>query len=260
MDPPFCNFSEVKVCKGCISYKVFKNFQKSYQFFQTNWEWLYQPSRLIFSSHGYCNVINLTSFECFQDKDSKCIFIEKLIFFDLIPSKKIKLFSSQVTQFTSSIRKLKFFPYFPIMTWLDRTERFLSTKTCLMTEKTSLICFQQNHPLNVMLFGKNRVHALGTFVFSYFNYVLGAYGYCTTSGTKILCRDTFLDKDMTLEIQVKACRRPAKIGIVFYILGQTFRKELEGSQNIPLPGVSIGSFSSIVLNVFADPLDVIFYI
>ena len=141
------------------------------------------------------------------------------------------------------------------MTCLHRTERFLSTKTCLMTKKTSLICSQQNHPLNVMLFGSNRVHALGTFFFSYFNYVLGSYGYCTTSGTKILCRDTFLDKDVTLEIQVKACRRPVKINIVLYILGQTFRKELDGSRNIPLPGVSIGIFNGIVLNVFADPRD-----
>ena len=121
MNPSFCNFSEVKVCKGCISYKVFKNFQKSYQFFQTNWEWLYQPSRLIFSSHGYCNVINLTSFECFQDKDSKCIFIEKLIFFDLIPSKKSNFFPRK----SLNLRKFKgnwnSFPIYSL--WLGYTEQ-----------------------------------------------------------------------------------------------------------------------------------------
>ena len=93
----------------------------------------------------------------------------------------------------------------------------------------------------------------GTFLFPYFNYVLGACGYCTISGTKMLCTDTFLDKDVTLEIQVKACRRPVKIDIVLYTRHQTFRKELDGSQIIPL--VSFGSFSGIVLNVFADPYD-----
>ena len=69
------------------------------------------------------------------------------------------------------------------------------------------------------------------------------------------CTDTFVDTRVTLEIQIKACRRPVKIDIELYVPGQTFRKELDGSQNIPLPGLSLGNFGGIVLNVNADPYD-----
>ena len=141
------------------------------------------------------------------------------------------------------------------MTGLERTERFLSTKKCLKKQKISVIRSQQNHRLNVMLFANNRVHVLGTFLFSYFSYVLGVYGNCIISGTYIYCTDTFADNPVTLEIRIKACRRPVKIDIELYMLGQTFRRELDGSQNIPLPGLSIGSFGGIVLNVNANPYD-----
>lgn len=144
------------------------------------------------------------------------------------------------------------------MTGLERTERFLSTKKCLKKQKISVIRSQQNHRLNVMLFANNRVHVLGTFLFSYFNYVLGAYGSCIISGTNIHCTDTFLDNpgySVTSDIRIKACRRPVKIDIELYMLGRTFRRELDGSQNIPLPGLSFGSFGGIVLNVNADPYD-----
>ena len=48
-----------------------------------------------------------------------------------------------------------------------------------------------------------------------------------------------------------ACRRPVKIDIVLYIHDQTFRKGFGRSQNTPLPGVFIGRFGGIVLNVSA---------
>ena len=42
-----------------------------------------------------------------------------------------------------------------------------------------------------------------------------------------------------------------KIDIVLYIHDQTFRKGFGRSQNTPLPGVFIGRFGGIVLNVSA---------
>ena len=123
-----------------------------------------------------------------------------------------------------------------------------------MTQKRFPIRSQQDHPLNVMIFASNGIHVLGTFPFLYFNYVLGTHGYCTFSGTKMQCTDSLSGKQVTLEIQVKACRRPVRIDIKLDMLDQTFRKKLDGSQDIPLPGLSIGGFG-IVLNVFADPYD-----
>lgn len=123
-----------------------------------------------------------------------------------------------------------------------------------MTQKRFLIRSQQDHPLNVMIFASNGIHVLGTFLFLYFSYVLGTHGYCTISGTKMQCTDSLSGNQVTLEIQVQACRRPVRIDIKLDMLDQTFRKTLDGSQNIPLPGLSIGDFG-IVLNVFADPYD-----
>ena len=69
------------------------------------------------------------------------------------------------------------------------------------------------------------------------------------------CTGNFVHTPVTLEVQLKACRRPVKINIELDVLGQTFRKELDGSQNIPLPGHSFRNFGGIVLNVYADPYD-----
>ena len=66
------------------------------------------------------------------------------------------------------------------------------------------------------------------------------------------CTDTFMGEPLTLEIDIKACRRPVKIDFELDINGQTFRKEFDGDQDIPLPGLSIGGSAGLVLNVNAN--------
>ena len=88
--------------------------------------------------------------------------------------------------------------------------------------------------------------------FPSFNYISGAYGECYTSGTKLKCTDKFLGEPLTLEIDIKACRRPVKIDFELSIIGQTFREEFDGDQDISLPGLFIGTFGGFVLNVNAN--------
>ena len=66
------------------------------------------------------------------------------------------------------------------------------------------------------------------------------------------CTDKFIEEPLTLEIDIKACRRPVKIDFELDILGQTFRVEFNGDQDIPLPGLSLGGFGGFVLNVNAN--------
>ena len=69
---------------------------------------------------------------------------------------------------------------------------------------------------------------------------------------KMKCTDNIDGYPLTLEIDIKACRRPVKIGFELDILGLTFREEIDGDQDIPLPGLSIGKFAGFVLNVDAN--------
>lgn len=61
---------------------------------------------------------------------------------------------------------------------------------------------------------------------------------------------------MTLVIDVKVCQKPVKISIVLVIRGQTFKKEFDGQEDIPLPGLSVrGVSGGFVLTVNANLLN-----
>ena len=94
-----------------------------------------------------------------------------------------------------------------------------------------------------------------TLVCSSFNYFLGTYGGCYTSGTIIKCTDKFLGKPLTLEVNIKACRRPVKIDFKLDIRGLTLNKEYDGDEDIPLPELSFRGLGGVFLNVNANPLD-----
>ena len=91
------------------------------------------------------------------------------------------------------------------------------------------------------------------FGFSIFQLFLGAYGgQCYTSRTKIKCTDEFKGEPLTLESDIKKCRRPVKIGFKLDIFGLILNKEYEGDEDIPLPELPL---PGIFLNVKANPLD-----
>ena len=92
-------------------------------------------------------------------------------------------------------------------------------------------------------------------VLPYFNYFLGAYGECYTSGTRIKCTAEFIGKPLTLEINIKACRRPVKIDFKLDILGLILNKEFDGGEDIPLPELSFPGLGGIFLTVNANPLE-----
>ena len=100
------------------------------------------------------------------------------------------------------------------------------------------------------------MHHNSNFGFSLFNFFSGVYGGgCYTSGTNLKCTNTFMGEPLTLEIDVKACQKPVKISIVLVIIGQTFSKEFDGQEDIPLPGLSLEGIGGFVLTVNANPLD-----
>ena len=93
-------------------------------------------------------------------------------------------------------------------------------------------------------------------MFSLIQFFSGVYGgECYTSGTKLKCTDTFMWEPVTLEIDVKACQKPVKISILLTISSQTFSKEFDGQEDIPLPGLSLGDSIGFVLTVNASPFD-----
>ena len=90
-------------------------------------------------------------------------------------------------------------------------------------------------------------------LFSPFPSFSGAYGECYTSGTKLKCTSNFLGQPLSLEIDIKTCRRPVKIDLELDIYNQTFRGKFDGDHDIPLPGLSIGGLGGFVLNVNPNP-------
>lgn len=92
-----------------------------------------------------------------------------------------------------------------------------------------------------------------SFYFTHFHYISGAYGECFISDTNVKCIGKFMGKPLTLEIDTKACRKPPKFDIKLTILGETFNKEYDGNQDIPLPELSILGYGDIVLSVDANP-------
>ena len=62
-----------------------------------------------------------------------------------------------------------------------------------------------------------------------------------------------MGKPLTLEIDTKACRKPPKFDIKLTRLGETFNKEYDGNQDIPLSELPILGAGDIVLSVDANP-------
>ena len=91
--------------------------------------------------------------------------------------------------------------------------------------------------------------------FPFFHYISGAYGECFISGSKVECLEKFIREPLTLEIDTKVCQKPIKFDIKISIPGMTFNKEYYGTQDIPLPELSILGYGDIVLSVDANYLD-----
>ena len=109
--------------------------------------------------------------------------------------------------------------------------------------------------MNENIFTNDKVAVYLTFVFLSFSNISSAHGGCYRSGAKIKYTDTFRNKPLTLEIDVKSCKTPVKIDIKLDILGVTHNKEFYGDQDIPLPELSISDLTDIFLTVDTNSQD-----
>ena len=78
---------------------------------------------------------------------------------------------------------------------------------------------------------------------------------CSISGTIIECNSQFKSSSLTLKVIIKSCQNPVKVKIELEITGLRFTKEIDGYQDITLPGLSVGTFGGFTLNVNAKVLD-----
>lgn len=78
---------------------------------------------------------------------------------------------------------------------------------------------------------------------------------CSISGTIVECNSQFKSSSLTSKIIIKSCQNPVKVKIELEITGLRFSKEIDGNQDIPLPGLSVGTFGGFALYVNAKVLD-----
>ena len=108
--------------------------------------------------------------------------------------------------------------------------------------------------MNDTIFTTCSVSIFRTLVLISPSFILGAYGGCYRSGAKIKCTDSFKGEPLTLEIDVKSCKKPVKIDIKLDMLGVTHNKEFNGDQDIPLPEISFTGLAEMFLTVNPYPL------
>ena len=68
-------------------------------------------------------------------------------------------------------------------------------------------------------------------------------------------RIVLLAKQLTLSVNVKSCQKPAEVDLLLEILGLSFDQEINGNQEIPLPGASISELGGLFLTVKTEPKD-----
>ena len=96
---------------------------------------------------------------------------------------------------------------------------------------------------------------LQKYINSFSHYILGANADCYSYDTSFECRDTFLGKPVTLDVDVKSCQRPVVVDLSLEIMGLSFHKKINGDQEIPLPGAYIPIFGGLFLTVNVEPAD-----
>ena len=85
------------------------------------------------------------------------------------------------------------------------------------------------------------------------NYFLGASADCSSYDTTFECTDSFSGTPLTLRVDVKVCQRPVVVDLHLEIMGLLFDQQIDGNQEIPLPGVFMSGIGDFFLTVNVDP-------